>query len=117
MTGLTEILATLAITAGITVSVTSNIEETSTDTTGLQLVAGIMKSVATTNYAASLLNINEVIPVKQCSDVMKLTRGEINLPDTYVFTENTEDKTTSGMLNCYVTDGHLSFPVKIAKTI
>lgn len=81
-------------------------------------LSGILKSVASTNAAASYLGGNPaVIKISQCGDAMKLTRDVLPWPEGWAIVQNPERPNHPGMLNCYITDGVQYVPMTVTTTV
>jgi hypothetical protein len=84
----------------------------------LTAISGILRSVASTNAAASYLGGNpSVIKIEQCSDAMLLTRDTMVWPEGWGIVQDPEKPNYPGMLNCYITDGVQYAPLTVAKTV
>jgi len=83
----------------------------------LTALSAILKSVASTNAAASYIGSSAVIKVNQCGDAIKLTRDVVPWPEGWGVVQNPDKPNYQGMLNCYITDGTQYVPMIVMTTL
>ena len=83
----------------------------------LTAISGVLKSISSTNTAASYIGSPAVIRVKECADAMKLTRDVVQWPEGWGIVQDPEKPNYPGMLNCYITDGTQYVPMVVSTTI
>jgi hypothetical protein len=82
----------------------------------IQALAGVMTHLSSHNAAASYLNNPAVIPVKQCADVLNLTRDSVTWPEGWESLPDPNKPKLHGMLNCRLSNGSTSVPLRVAQT-
>ena len=108
----------LVTAASNATQVVSTVIDQRPDPMVLTALSGLLQSVIQMNAAASYLGNNpNVIPVRQCTDAMKLTRDVLPWPDGWGVVQNPDKPNYSGMLNCYITDGVQYVPMTVTTTV
>ena len=109
---------TLVKAATVATNAVSTVIEQKPDPRVLTALSAILKSVANTNAAASMLGNNPaVITVKQCGDAMKLTRDVMPWPEHWGIVQDPAKENFRGALYCLITDGTQYVPMIVTPTV
>ncbi len=109
---------TLVKAATVATNAVSTVIEQKPDPMVLTALSTILRSVANTNAAASMLGSNPaVIKVKQCGDAMKLTRDVMPWPDGWGIVQDPAKQNYPGALYCFITDGAQYVPMVVTPTV
>lgn len=108
---------TLVKAASVATDAVSTVIEQKPDPMVLTALSAILRSIANTNAAASMLGSNPaVIKVKQCGDAMKLTRDAMPWPDGWGIVQDPAKQNYPGALYCLITDGNQYVPMIVMPT-
>lgn len=109
---------TLVKAATVATNAVSTVIEQKPDLMVLTALSAILRSVANTNAAASMLGGNPaVIKVKQCGDAMKLTRDVMPWPEGWGIVQDPAKANFPAALYCLITDGTQYVPMIVTPTV